>query len=277
MENAHRLQRRSKWALRVAIAGAGAALALLVLASPAAANVTFLPAPTTQGDAANLTFRISDDSTSASINRIEIRFPDDQPIAEVYPLSTDNWAPQITTRTVAKPLQSLHGGASVTDATTGVIWTAMPGLALKPGQSVDLTLAAGPLPNTPQLVVGVILTRSDGVVERWTRAPGATNATTGERPAIVIGLAPATGAPAADHDHGGAAGAAGPQPTGVAAANNAAGDSGGNSPYIKWVLVVLVLLAGLTGLSLVRQRRIPAAPGTDEKADGEKELVSNPS
>jgi Domain of unkown function (DUF1775) len=275
MENAHRLQRRSKWALRVAIAGAGAALALLVLASPAAANVTFLPAPTTQGDAANLTFRISDDSTTASINRIEIRFADDQPIAEVYPLSADNWAPQITTRRVAKPLQSLHGGASVTDPTTGVIWTAMPGRALKPGQSVDLTVAAGPLPNTPQLVVGVILTRSDGVVERWTRAPGATSATADERPAIVIGLAPASGgAPAAVHDHGDAAGA---QPTGVAAPANSGGNADGNSPYIKWVLVVLVLLAGLTGLSLVRQRRIPAAPDTDEKADEEKELVSNPS
>src|SRR5215831_6862246 len=103
MENAHRLQRRSKWALRVVFAGAGAALALLVLASPAAASVTFLPSPTTQGDAADLTFRIKNDSSVASINRIEVRFPEDQPIAEVYPLSTDNWAPQITTRTLAEP------------------------------------------------------------------------------------------------------------------------------------------------------------------------------
>src|SRR4051812_25313539 len=109
MENAHRLRRRSKWALRVAIAGAGASLALLVLAAPAAANVTFLPTPTTQGDGANLTFRITNDSPVATINRVEVRFPQDQPIAEVYPLSTDNWAPQITTRTLAEPLQSLHG------------------------------------------------------------------------------------------------------------------------------------------------------------------------
>lgn len=275
MENAHRLQRRSKWALRVAIAGAGAALALLVLASPAAANVTFLPSPTTQGDAANLTFRISNDSTAATINRIELRFPADHPIAEVYPLSVDNWAPQITTRTLAEPLQSLHGGGSVTDATTAVTWTAMPGLALKPGQSVDLTVAAGPLPNTPQLVVGLVLTRSDGSVERWTRAPGATSATTDERPAIVIGLSPATGDPAAVHDHGGAAGAQ--QPTGVAAPANSDSNGDGNSPYIKWVLVILLLLGGLTVVSLVRHRRIPAAPDTDEKTDEEKELVSNPS
>jgi hypothetical protein len=270
MENAHRLQRRSKWALRVAIAGAGAALALLVLAAPAAANVTFLPTPTTQGDAADLTFRVSNDSSVATINRIEVRFPEDQPIAEVYPLSTDNWAPQITTRTLAKPLQSLHGGGSVTDATTAVTWTAMPGLALKPGQSVDLTVAAGPLPSTPQLVIGVIVTRSDGVVERWTRAPGATNATIDERPAVVISLAPATGDAAAAHDHGAVAG----QPTGVAAPATT-GD--GNSPYIKWVLVILVILGGLTVVSLYRQRRIPAAPKTDEKSDEEKELVSNPS
>ena len=122
MENVHRLQRRSKWALRVAIAGAGAT---------------------------------------------EIRFPDDHPIAEVYPLSTDNWAPPIITWTVADPLPSLHGG-TVTDATAAVTWTAMPGLDLKAGQSVDLTMSVGPLPATPQLGVGVIVTRSDGVVERWT-------------------------------------------------------------------------------------------------------------
>jgi uncharacterized protein YcnI len=273
MENAHRLQRRSKWALRVAIAGAGAALALFALASPAAANVTFLPAPTTQGDAANLTFRISNDSPAASINRIEVRFPEDHPIAEVYPLSTDNWAPQITTRTLAKPLQSLHGSGSVTDATAAVTWTAMPGLALKPGQSVDLTIAAGPLPPIPQLVIGVVITHSDGVVERWTRAPGATSGPADERPAVVIGLSPASGNAVAGHDHGAAAGA---QPAGVAAP--AAGtNSDGNSPYIKWVLVVLVILGALTAVSLYRQRRIPAAPETDEKSGEEKELVSHSS
>src|SRR5262249_31866321 len=124
MENAYRLPRRTTWALRVAIAGAGAVLALLVMASPAAASVTFVPGPTTQGDAANLTFRIKNDSSAASINRIEVRLPEDHPIAEVYPLSTDNWAPQITTRTLAQPLQSLHGGGSVTDATAAVTWTA---------------------------------------------------------------------------------------------------------------------------------------------------------
>ncbi len=273
MENAHRLQRRSKWALRVAIAGAGAALALLALASPAAANVTLLPSPTTQGDATDLTFRVKNDSPVASINRIEVRFPEDHPIAEVYPLSTDNWAPQITTRTLAEPLQSLHGGGSVTNATAGVTWTAMPGVDLKPGQSVDLTVAAGPLPNTPQLVIGVIITRSDGVVERWTRAPGATSATIDERPAVVISLAPATGDAAAAHDHGAAAGA---QPTGVAAPASSGSNGDGNSPYIKWVLVILVVLGGLTVVSLYRQRRIPAAPETDEKSDQGKELVSHP-
>jgi hypothetical protein len=271
MENAHRLRRRSKWALRVAIAGAGASLALLVLAAPAAANVTFLPTPTTQGDGANLTFRITNDSPVATINRVEVRFPQDQPIAEVYPLSTDNWAPQITTRTLAEPLQSLHGG-SVTDATAAVTWTAMPGLALKPGKSADLTVAVGPLPNTPQLVIGVIVTRSDGVVERWTRAPGATSAAIDERPAVVISLAPATGGAAAGHDHGAAAGA---QPTGVAAPAGSSSD--GNSPYIKWVLVILVILAGVTVVSLYRQRRIPAEPDTDGKSDEEKELVGHSS
>lgn len=97
-------------------------------------------------------------------------------------------------------------------------------------------------------------------------------ATADDRSAVVIGLAPATGDAAAGHDHGAAAGT---QPTGVAAPAPSSND--GNSPYIKWVLVVLVLLGGLTIVSLYRQRRIPAAPETDEKSDEEKELVSHSS
>ena len=84
MENLHGLPRRRKWAVRVAAVGAGAAVALLGLGSPASADVSLLPTPTTQGGAANLTFRVTNDSAVATVNRIEIRLPEDNPIAEVY-------------------------------------------------------------------------------------------------------------------------------------------------------------------------------------------------
>ncbi len=261
MENLHGLPRRRKWAVRVAAVGAGAAVALLGLGSPASADVSLLPTPTTQGGAANLTFRVTNDSAVATVNRIEIRLPEDNPIAEVYPLSADDWAPAITTRTLAEPLQSVHGGGTVTDATAAVTWTAMPGHELKPGKSADLTLTAGPLPTTSQLVIGVIVSRSDGVVERYTRAPGAATGTIDERPAVVISLQPGPGDAAAAHGHDAAPAAAG---------NTANPTTEKNTPYIKWVLVVLVLLGGLTIFSLYRQRRAAAPP-----PDKEKELVSS--
>jgi hypothetical protein len=242
MEHEHRLRR---WALRAAVTGAAtlAAAAMLSSASPASAKVALLPVTAPQGDAANLTFRVTNDSPTSAVNRIEVQLPADQPIAEVYPLSTDNWAPSTTTRPVAKPVQPLHGLDPLTEAPASVIWQTMPGLELKPGASADLTIVAGPLPNAPQLVVTVLVTHVDGTVEK---------------PSVVIPLTAGTGAASHAHDGG--------QP--AAAPTTPAGTESG-IPYGRWVLAILVLLAGLTIFSLIRQRKpsTPEETSKDKKAD----------
>jgi hypothetical protein len=244
----------------VAVAGS-AALALLSLALPAAAQVVIVPGQAVQGEAANLMFRVSNDSATASITRIEMRLPDDAPIAEVYPLSVDNWTPSITMRTLDKPVPSLHGGSSLTEATAAVTWTAVPGKELAPGGTTELTLSVGPLPNADRFVVGVVVTNSDGSTMRWTRQPapagsaeqngaaanGAAAPAAGEGPAPVLTLQTPTGDQAqADHAaHGATAPAAAPAAP--------AGQSG--PAYGGWVLVTLLFIAALTTFSLVRQRR----------------------
>jgi uncharacterized protein YcnI len=231
--------------MRAAIAGA-AALALLSLSSPAAAQVVVVPAEAVQGDAADLTFRISNESAAASITQIEVRLPEEAPIAEVYPLSVENWTPSITMRTLDKPLASLHG-PPLTDATSAVTWTAVPGKELPPGGTTELSLAVGPLPSVERLAIGVVLTNSDGTLARWTRLP-TTEPTAptavDERPAPVLTLRAAAGDEA--------------QATNHAATPAATRDSGRS--YFGWVLGTLLLVATLTIIGLVLQRRTIAVP-----------------
>lgn len=249
MEHEHRLRR---WALRAAVTGAAtlAAVAMLSSGSPASAKVALLPVTAPQGDAANLTFRVTNDSATSPVSRVELNFPADQPIAEIYPLSSDNWAPSTTMRPVTTPVQPLHGLDPLTEAPAAVTWQAMPGQELKPGASADLTIAAGPLPTAPQFVVTVVVTHLDGSTEK---------------PSVVVPLTAGAAADHAGHD-------AAQQPAANTAGNATDKDSGG-IPYGPWVLGILALLAGLTVFSLIRQRK---QAGSDQTAEENKpELASS--
>jgi hypothetical protein len=271
MENQQR--RRARWTTRLAIAAAGA-LALLSIASPASASATILPFTGGQGDAANLIFRVTNESPTASVSKIQLDLPSNPAIPEVYPLSTDNWAPQITVGNLVSPLVGVHG-EQIDQTSASITWFAMPGQEMAPGKSIDLTISAGPFPAEKQMVFKVIVTNTDGTTVNYTQVPGAA-ATSGEKPAIVVPLGPGVGT----IDHAGHDAA---DTTGADA--DAAGDSAkstGGSPYNPWVLAVLLLLAGLTVFSLIRQRRITTkstvgATESEEpvnESDSPKELVA---
>jgi len=232
-----------RWVVRAAVTASGLAVAL-AFAAPAAADVALTPDQAARGDAINLTFQVTNDSTTASITRVEVRLPADAPIAEVYPLSVDDWAPQITMRDLATPLATLHG-QPLTAVTAAVTWIAMPGRELRPGASTRLALTMGPLPEVPRLAFEVVLTRSDGT-------------TTQLNPAMTLAAA----APEA-HD--------------TAAAPAAAEPPAGSSS--TWALWALLFVAVLTIAGLVWQRRSASSTSSSPAPvealdDDEPELVS---
>ncbi|GAA4252914.1 DUF1775 domain-containing protein [Dactylosporangium darangshiense] len=241
---------RRRWRVRAAIAGAGFA-AVLGLAAPASADVSVTPSEADQGGAADLTFRITNESRTASVTAVEVQLPADTPIAEVYPVSVADWAPAMTNVKIDKPVESLHG-YQITDVTTAVKWVAMPDKALAPGGTTELYLAIGPLPAVAQLSFGVVLTNSDGTQVRWTGAHG-------ERTAPVLVL---KAAPAGQGGH--AAGHGGATPEATAAAAAAAGDGDGadkgGGSYLGWSLLALLLIAAICIFGLVLDRRRAAAP-----------------
>jgi uncharacterized protein YcnI len=248
--------RRPRWAARGAVAGISV-LALLGIAAPAAADVSVTPTEAAQGDGANLTFQVTNDSRTASITAVDVQLPADTPIAEVYPLSVADWAPAMTNVKIDRPVESLHG-YQITEVTTAVKWIAMPGKDLPPGGKTELHLSIGPLPKTAKLTFGVVLINSDGTQVRWTAQPG-TGAAPGEHPAPVLVLkAPAAGQSAHATGHGGAT----PEAPGAEAAAEEDGSSAGTggTSYAGWSLAVLLLIAAICVFGLMLERRRTAGP-----------------
>jgi uncharacterized protein YcnI len=261
------MQRR-RWYVRAAILGAGLVTAL-GLAAPASADVVVTPGEAAQGGAADLTFRITNDSKTASVTAIEVQLPSDTPIAEVYPVSVPDWAPAMTNVKIDKPVASLHG-YQITDVTTAVKWVAMPDKALAPGGTTELYLSIGPLPAVAQVPFGVVLTNSDGSQVRWT----AVNGTPGDHPAPVLVLTAAAGGQGGHAaEHGGAAtdapAAAGADP------GNGDGPASGGTSYLGWSLFALLLIAAICVFSVVRDRRRSTAPTSEPEAPAEDQEMAS--
>ncbi|MEU8662575.1 DUF1775 domain-containing protein [Actinoplanes philippinensis] len=121
------------------------AVGVLFAAGPAMADVTVNPATAPQGSGANLSFHVTNDCASP-ISEVTLRIPADTPVAEVYPLSVDQWAPKITYQKLQEPLNTIHGGTPATEAASAITWIAVGGTTIAPGGAADLTVAIGPMP-----------------------------------------------------------------------------------------------------------------------------------
>lgn len=235
--------------VRTVLVAAGAALAgAVAFATPASAAVVITPTEGTQGSALRLAFRVTSDSRTAPVTKVQVSLPEATPIAEVYPLSSPDWAPLLTQKNLDKPIEAIHG-TQTTQVVTAVTWTAMPGKATKPGQTAVLECELGPLPQADRLVFTVTQTHSDGSV---TRADAA------------LTLVPATGAPPGHNAHSGE----------TAAAPAADDDNGGGGTTLALVISGLVvgLLAGAVvgGVAVARARRgraLTVAPEALESPD----------
>ena len=228
-------------ARRAGVGTAVVALGLLV-ATPAHADVTVSPTSAVQGSGENLTLRVTNTGTQP-LATITVRLPADTPIAEVYPLSVDDWAPKIEPRTLATPLETIHGGTPVTETASAITWTAMPGRTLAPGKSADVAMAVGPLPTVGSMRLTVETKYADG-------RPGPA------MPPATLTLTPAQpGQVPPAHHGGGANGAATPEDQLFADAVRDAERGSSIWSVGGWVVAGLVLLAGAAMMLRNRHRR----------------------
>ncbi|MEU5675379.1 DUF1775 domain-containing protein, partial [Micromonospora sp. NPDC047753] len=178
---------------RIVAATAVTAAGLLLWPGTAyAADVTTTPTEARQGEAVRLEFSVPEERAGTRTKQIEVRLPADAPIAEVYPMSVDGWAPRLSSRTLDKPLPGIHS-SGVSTVTTAVTWVRVG--ASDPGPA-RLALSMGPMPQAERLTFEVVQTYADGTVVRWADATGPHRA-----PALtLLPAAPGAAGPAA---HGG--------------------------------------------------------------------------
>ena len=241
-------------------AGVGVlAMAGPAVAGPALADVSVSPTSAPQGSGANLTFRVSNTARTA-ITRVKLVLPPDTPVAEVYPLSVDDWAPQITQQKLTQPLTTIHGGTPVTITAKDITWIAMPGKAIAPSRYADLTVALGPLPTVSQMQFTVQATYADGTAGPVTSP-------------VVLKLTPATPGEAAAQHSGHSGAAAGGTATGGSDSEDAAFAAvvaqAEQGP--SWWSILGWIAAALAGIgavvAILRARRRPAPDGATENED----------
>jgi hypothetical protein len=153
--------RNPRFPRRAGVLAAAIAAGVLCAAAPASADVTVSPPSVTRGEGVDLTFHVVNDHRVA-LTKVRLVLPPATPIAEVYPLSVPDWGPQIASRTLAKPVESIHGGTPVTEATASITWVAAPGKALQPGAATDLSIAIGPMPEVDRMSFEIQPTYADG-------------------------------------------------------------------------------------------------------------------
>lgn len=212
---------------RSAVVGSVVAALTLALAVPAAAHVTVNPNTAVQGGYAKVTFRVPNESDTASTTKVEVNLPADAPFASVSLKPVAGWTMTAEKGKLAQPIQA-HG-SPITEAVNKITWTATGDAAIKPGQFQEFDVSLGPLPKVDQVVFKALQTYSDGTIVRWIDEP-TTDGTEPDKPAPVLKLTAA-------------AAATGPTVT-SAAADDAEGDGNGT-----WAGVVGIVL-GLAGLVL---------------------------
>jgi uncharacterized protein YcnI len=222
---------------RAGLGTALAATAVLTAAGVASAHVTVHPDSYAKGatDGA-LTFRVPDESDTASTTKVQLFLPTDHPLLGVLVSPHDGWTAKVTDTKLKTPVKTDDG--TITDAVSEITWT---GGKIGPGQYEDFDVAFGQLPDdTARLAFKTLQTYSDGKVVRWIEEAAGGDEEP-ENPAPVLKLTSETGTSVA------------PKASATASAASASDSTARGLGVAGLVVGVLGLAAG--AFAVVRSRR----------------------
>lgn len=159
---------------RLGTIGAASALltaAAVVLAAPlaASAHVRVDPATAVPGGYTTLTFKVPNESATASTNRVEVDLPTDTPFSSVTYQPVPGWSAEVIEGALPEPVTV--GDATLTRAPLSVVWTADDGVGIVDGQFQEFPISVGPVPDTDQVLLPAHQGYTDGSVVDWVDAP----------------------------------------------------------------------------------------------------------
>ena len=218
-------------ALAAALAGAGAA----------SAHVSVSSADAAAGGFGKLTFRVPNESDTASTVALRISIPEESAMASLRVQPVPGWTVTTTSADLQTPLES-HG-EQVTSYVSVVEFRAADGGGIRPGEFQEFALSGGPFPDSDQLSFPAVQSYSDGTEAAWIE-PTVAGQAEPERPAPVLTLtAPVDGA------HGAAATTTTTTATDTAAATST-GHSEAGPGALALFTAILALLTGVAGVVL---------------------------
>jgi uncharacterized protein YcnI len=143
--------------------GLGVALVIGIPLS-ASAHVSLDENTAEAGSYALLTFKVPNESETATTTSITVSLPTDTPFVSVRTVPVAGWTAEVITTTLPEPVQI--GATTVTEAPTSIVWTAT-GDGLGPTELGLFPFSAGPVPDVGQLELPVDQGYSDGSVVAW--------------------------------------------------------------------------------------------------------------
>ncbi|MGD8193715.1 YcnI family protein [Herbiconiux sp. P18] len=227
----------------------GAALAVLggaalVLAAPLAANahVRVDPGQATPGSYTTLTFKVPNESATASTTSLTVDLPTDTPFTSVSYQPVPGWTTTVQRAALPEPITV--GDATITEAPVSVTWTAT-GSGVGDGEFQLFPISVGPVPDTGSIELPAHQGYSDGSVVDWNE-PTPADGTEPEHPAPTLYV---TDAPPAD-EHGSMTAAAGDTAAGSGSASGDAASASASSSSGDDVSGALGLGFGIGGFAL---------------------------
>ncbi len=222
-------------ALAAALAGAGAASAHVGVSSTDAAA----------GGFGKLTFRVPNESDTASTVALRISIPEESAMASLRAQPVPGWTVSTTTSDLATPLES-HG-EQVTGYVSVVEFRAADGGGIRPGEFQEFALSGGPFPEADQVSFPTVQTYDDGTESAWIE-PIAEGQAEPEHPAPVLTLTEATTDTAATTTAADAGHDATDTATDTAAASTGHGDTSPGA--LALFLSIVALFTGVAGVVL---------------------------
>jgi uncharacterized protein YcnI len=259
-------------ARRAGIVAAASVLLFGLGAGVAFAHVSVNPNEVAAGSWAKLTFRVPNESATASTVSVKVSLPTDHPFPSVSLMPIPGWTATPHTVTLNPPVT--EGKFTLNEATDSITWTAADGVGIKPGEFMEFSISVGPVPDVASLAMPAQQTYSDGSVVSWDQVTSAAHddsaghdgAAEPDHPAPMLTVTKT----AVGDAHGAAAGASGASGTGGTATTDSTAQWLAASALILAAIALLVAVIGLR-----RRPQRGAAPSDAAVSDAAPDLVTS--
>jgi uncharacterized protein YcnI len=218
--------------------------ASIAVAATASAHVTVSSQDAAPGGYGKITFRVPNESDTASTVGLRIQVPQEATMTSFRTQPIPGWTVTLTSSDLDEPLQS--DGVEISSYVSVIDFRADAGGGIAPGEFQEFALSGGPFPEVEQLAFPAVQIYSDGSEAAWIEPT--VDGQEPERPAPVLALATDTGS-----------GTATPTTTGSAeaapAAHGAAADSSPAGLALFLAVLALLVAVGAAVLGWRANRR----------------------